>query len=300
MSEFQSPFYMKRNRSGMFTMSDANGQVVLGVPRTFDACIEMFEDHTGFDRAEVIDHDGRSLRASRFDINKRFEFLEQTTTMVAEGEVSSVIITGNAGIGKTHTVFEVLDDQLKLQDGVHYYVIKGHSSNMALYRAMYDYRNKIIVFDDCDSIFTGNNATASNLLKAGLDTHKRQRIVSWRTEMRGNDDLPQEFEFEGQIIFISNLQRKSLDQAVVSRSFFVDVTMNTTEKLDRIEFLSVKLCDGDEAKAKACFELLKDVVARYQCGEIITIRTFLRIITIHDSEHVRDWREFAEYTIVNQ
>jgi hypothetical protein len=43
---------------------------------------------------------------SEFSINQRFEFLEKFTNMVLDGVTASVIITGEGGLGKTHTVNE--------------------------------------------------------------------------------------------------------------------------------------------------------------------------------------------------
>ena len=52
-----------------------------------------------------------------FNINQRFNFLQDLTSMVVMGSTPSLIVTGEGGLGKTHTVTETikelnLDDEL--------------------------------------------------------------------------------------------------------------------------------------------------------------------------------------------
>lgn len=39
-----------------------------------------------------------------FNINERFDFLQDLTSMVVCGVTPSLIVTGEGGLGKTHTV----------------------------------------------------------------------------------------------------------------------------------------------------------------------------------------------------
>ena len=39
-----------------------------------------------------------------FNINQRFNFLQDLTSMVVRGTTPSLIVTGEGGLGKTHTV----------------------------------------------------------------------------------------------------------------------------------------------------------------------------------------------------
>jgi len=47
--------------------------------------------------------------ATKFDINKRFGFVEQLVKMVSTGVQASAIITGQGGLGKTYTVQKTLE-----------------------------------------------------------------------------------------------------------------------------------------------------------------------------------------------
>jgi len=55
------------------------------------------------------------MRKQRIDINKRFGYLRQLTTLVAKGSIPSAIITGEGGVGKTWTVQDSLQ-KMKLND----------------------------------------------------------------------------------------------------------------------------------------------------------------------------------------
>jgi hypothetical protein len=84
-------------------------------------------------------------------------------------------------------------------------------------------------------------------LKAALDTSKR-RMIHWNVDSVSlrKDDVPNQFEYKGSIIFISNLnfsrvrspKMKAHLEALMSRSHFLDLTVHTDrEKLLRIEDL---------------------------------------------------------------
>lgn len=184
----------------------------------------------------------------RFGINERFDFLSDFVNMVADRTCASLIITGEGGLGKTYTVNRTLaragltnaadaiglssDNVLvESQSRKVYSVIKGFSTPKGLYRTLYENRNRIIVFDDCDSVL--KDPVALNLLKGALDSYDK-RIISWNAESFGDDDLPRSFEFKGGVIFISNLPLFKIDQAIRSRAICVDLSMNVAQKLERM------------------------------------------------------------------
>jgi hypothetical protein len=134
-----------------------------------------------------------------FDINKRFTFLNQLTGLVVDGVSPSLIVTGEGGLGKTHSVMQVVND--KGLEKSEYVVFKGYSTARGLYNSLYDNNGKVIIFDDCDSIL--EDRVAVNILKSALDSYEK-RTISWMARMSRGDDYPQQFDFTGQIIFISN------------------------------------------------------------------------------------------------
>lgn len=191
---------------------------------------------------------GKVEKVERFNINQRFDFLEDFVNMVADRETASLLVTGEGGLGKTYTVNKALkaaglknsadeiglgsdDTMLESSSRKVYSVVKGYSTAKGLYRTLYENRNRIVIFDDCDSVL--RDPVALNLLKGALDSYDR-RIISWNAESFGDDDLPRSFEFKGGVIFISNYQIYKIDQAIRSRCICVDLSMNPTQKIERM------------------------------------------------------------------
>lgn len=239
------------------------------------------------------------IKPSRFNVNQRFAFIENVVDMVVSGESKSVIISGSGGLGKTYTVMarleaaELDDVDNPDADGGDYVVIKGYTTPKALYRLLYVNRDRIVVFDDTDSVW--DNPTSVSLLKAALDSYETRRLA-WLSEIRGNeeDDLPQSFEFTGKIIFVSNLSLTELDQAVLSRSLYVDVSMTAPEKVERIRAIAGAIRTDMKPEHKA--EALELLAEHAESIGDLNIRTYLKILEVR---HVgaKNWRELAEYII---
>lgn len=238
------------------------------------------------------------VKQSRFDINTRFQFIEDFTDDVIDGTSKSLIVMGSGGLGKTYTVIARLkaakltsDEDVPFGKPYAYTVIKGFSTPKSLYRLMYNNREKIIVFDDCDSVL--DNDVAINLLKAALDSYD-SRWVHWLSERSDDDDLPQRFEFKGKIIFVSNRSFESVDQAILSRADFVDVTMTPDEKIQRIKALAPHMAkDMEEEEIQeviAVLEKFKDEITD------LNLRTFLKVAKLRRKGDER-WADRAEYLI---
>lgn len=227
----------------------------------------------------------------RFDINRRFTFLEQLVDMVVVGSSNSLLVTGPGGLGKTHTVMErVKMSGLKEEDD--FKVIKGFSTPKSLYRAIYESSESLLIFDDCDSVL--EHATSLNILKGALDSHGDRRI-NWLTE-RSDDALPDEFCFRGSIIFISNKNINEIDQPILSRALFVDLTMTADEKIERMAAILTQVKPEVSLTIKReCLDLLRSLQARI--GDL-NIRTLLKIIDVRIARpDAPDWAELAEYCV---
>ncbi len=263
--------------------------------------IEEFIDQTG-EEARVDKNDSEvsekqaALRA-KFDIHKRYAFMDQMIKMVARGNTNSLIISGEGGTGKTHAVMDILKSE-KLVEGIHYEVIKGYSTAKAMYRALYNAQEKIVVFDDCDSVL--KDETSLNILKACLDSYDK-RMVHWRSE-RMDEDLPDVFEFKGSVIFITNRPVSKLSGPMLSRAFIIDVAMTEDEKVERIESILPNLTTkkdtlNEEQKFEA-FQLLSDM--RDDASDL-NIRTMQKMLTIREGVEEGDateWSELAEYAMM--
>jgi hypothetical protein len=237
---------------------------------------------------------------SEFGVNERFGFIERFVKMVAKGVSNSLIVSGPGGLGKTYSVINTLNKMGKTEMGIgdvdgDYVVFRGYSTAKAMYRELYENNGKIIIFDDTDSVL--KDVIATNILKAALDSYDK-RVISWGAEFKGEDDLPNKFEFVGRVIFISNLSIDKLPQAVVSRSLKCDVSMTTAEKVERIEY--VVMSDSfsgnfdDEVKVDVV-NFIKEHADRFTD---LNIRSALNIAKVRVNDEDGDWTRMALYMAV--
>ena len=185
-------------------------------------------------------------------ISERFEVLELMAQASTSGDVTSLIVSGPAGLGKSHTIEEVLNDWDPHEEN--HTIVKGYLRPPSLYRLLYQHReaNQVLVFDDADSIFF--DEVSLSLLKAACDSNKNRRI-SYMTEgtlLDGDADiLPRGFDFHGNIIFITNLDFDAMINkghklaphlsAMISRSHYIDLAMKTKrDYLIRIKHVIAK------------------------------------------------------------
>ena len=168
----------------------------------------------------------------------------------------------------------------------------GYSTPKGLYRLLYENKDGVLVFDDCDSVL--KDPVSLNLLKGALDSYSR-RIISWRADIR-DEDLPTSFEFKGRVVFISNLGSSQIDQAIITRSMAVDLSMTTQQKIDRMrhilesgEFMPEALKEH-KVDAIALIERLKDSVKE------LSLRTLIQVTKIRANAGA-NWANLAEYTI---
>jgi hypothetical protein len=238
---------------------------------------------------------------ARWDINQRFEFLEQLVTMVARGRAVSLIVCGPQGLGKTHTVRETLagcglEDASGFESEVgeeSYKFIKGYSTPKGLYRELFLNRDSVIVFDDCDDVM--KDATALNLLKGALDSHDR-RIINWNADLR-DDDLPRSFVFNGRVIFITNMKRARMNGALKSRAYIVDLDMTDAQKVERMGAIA-----GDDSfmptyEPEHKMDALALITELGDRVKELNLRTLQAVVRIRANGG--NWRALAEYTITN-
>lgn len=227
-----------------------------------------------------------------FSINEKFSFIEKLTNMIIKKEIPSLIITGDGGLGKTYTVISAIEKAGLGDDECVY--IKGYSTARGLYNNMYDNNGKLFVFDDCDSIL--DDKVAINLLKSALDSYDK-RTISWMAKMSRNDEYPQQFEFNGRIIFISNKRREKLNDALLSRSFFVDLSMTTDDKIERMEnILPTILPTYKISVKKDALSFLKDV--KDDTNTNLNLRSLIKVTKIINA-FPNEWRDLATYSIAN-
>jgi len=244
-------------------------------------------------------------KSNRFGINDRFGFVEKLVTMVATGVQPSAVITGEGGLGKTYTVTKTLmangykdiSDLADFQVGAVvqkskcFTMVKGYSTAKGLYRTLFENNNSVIVFDDCDAVL--KDPVALNLLKGALDSYGK-RIISWNADMR-DDDLPRSFNFEGRVIFISNMDQDKIDQAIRSRSMMIDLSMTLDQKIDRMEYIANLpefMPEYDKKVKTDALALIREIGTE---AKEISLRTLIAVCKIRASN--KDYKDLATYML---
>lgn len=177
-------------------------------------------------------------------ITKRFGAIDSCVRSVAAGDIKSMILSGTPGVGKTHevnTVLKELDDKAECD----FVFMSGRIKATGLYKLLYDNRfpNSVLVLDDMDSIFAYEDSL--NILKKACDL-KPSRKISWLSETKFTSDedgadIPRTFDYEGSVIFITNIDFDNLMRkdtklsphldALISRSLYINLGINTTREI---------------------------------------------------------------------
>ena len=174
----------------------------------------------------------------RTKLAERFGAMDKMAEATIIGNNKSLIISGPAGVGKSHGVMQIA---AKHEDaGYQISVIRGFVRPTGLYKTLYENRfpHCVIIFDDADSVFADD--IALNMLKTACDM-TRSRKLHWLAETRMEDEdgekMPRSFEFEGSIIFITNYDFDWLInkgnklsphfEAMISRSIYLDLAMKS-------------------------------------------------------------------------
>lgn len=181
-------------------------------------------------------------------IASRFAVLDEMSSACIAGNIRAMIVTGPAGIGKSHGVTTQME-KASMFDKIsgkrpRFEIVKGAISGIGLFATLYKYSDakNVLVFDDCD---VWEDQDALNVLKGALDSGKTRRI-SWNKDSRilREEGIPNTFNFNGSVIFITN---KTFDakkaskiqphlDALQSRCHFLDLTVNSErDKMLRIK-----------------------------------------------------------------
>tara|TARA_A100001035_G_scaffold201365_1_gene161676 strand:- start:1521 stop:2519 length:999 start_codon:yes stop_codon:yes gene_type:complete len=246
-------------------------------------------------------------------LRDRFDMLEDMTRACKKGDVKAMIVSGPPGVGKSFGVEKVLgkhDTIAALSDKpARYQVVKGAMSPIGLYCKLFNYADKdnVLVFDDCDSIFT--DELSLNILKAALDS-KKTRTIHWNTDSfkLRNEGVPDSFEFKGSAIFITNLKfdkakgkiREHL-MALESRCHYIDLTIDT----DREKMLRIKQItrDGMLNEYKLGDDVVQEIIDFVDINKNrlreLSLRTVLKVADLAKAFPTK-WEAMAENTVMKR
>lgn len=239
-------------------------------------------------------------------LNDTFDILKLMTEAASNGNAKAIIVSGAPGLGKSFTVEEVLKP---LGESCGY--VKGFTRPTGLYKALHEYQHagNVIVFDDCDSVFS--DEVSLNLLKAACDTLDTRSIsYGAETNMEAADGtkLPRKFEFNGAIIFITNLDFEQMIasgsklsphlEALMSRSHYINLGMHS--KRDYIVRIKQVVEAGMLTKrgisAEGQTEVMDWVFENVEKFRELSLRMIIKAADLYKSNH-SEWKRIASATL---
>lgn len=195
-----------------------------------------------------------------------FEDIENMVEFIAKGGSRSLILCGQGGIGKTFHVTKQLEKTLGEVGFKWNYHSGMKTTPLSFYKTCFLERKSCIVFDEADSALKNDDIVM--MLKPALDTSgsntmeysagTESMIGKTKNEIKDYSDyvdgeiadgaivtvgkpkagevkLPSKFFFEGQMIFISNMRPSEIEDAIKSRSIYIDVYLSATDMNNRIK-----------------------------------------------------------------
>jgi len=252
-------------------------------------------------------------------IATRFEILDDMSKACINGDIRAMIVSGPPGVGKSFGVETQLEkasmfDKLAGKR-VRFEIMKGAMTAIGLYCTLFKYSDakNVLVFDDCDSILQDD--LSLNILKAALDSGKRRRIC-WNSDsaMLRREGVPDQFEFKGSVIFITNLKFENLKskklqdhlEALQSRCHFLDLTIDT----ERDKMLRIKQVHRDSNDTGGLFkdydfaenegeEVLDFMWEKRSKLRELSLRMALKIADLVKVSP-RNWKMLAENTVMKR
>jgi len=231
-------------------------------------------------------------------LHERFTVLSDLAYAAVDGTIRGLIVSGPAGLGKSFTVEQVLNEYDP--EGVRSTQIKGYVRATGLLRALYEHRHPgcVVVFDDADSIFFDD--VSLNLIKAATDSSDK-RMISWMTEAKFEDQdgdiMPRRFQFNGTVIFITNYDMDAMIDkghklaphfgALVSRSHYIDLAMKTKrDYLIRIkQVVKAGLLDDYTEEQKS--DVMNFVIKNFDRLRETSLRMVLKIAKLRRANATR-------------
>lgn len=225
-------------------------------------------------------------------VREQFECAKSFTNLVLDGWQNAVLITGQPGIGKSHLVRDVMNTRSYV-DGVEYKWISGYTTAFGLYQALYENYDRVLVFDDCDSVFKDVNGL--NILKAALDS-KPVRTVNWLARRSEKSGIPTSFIYSGQIVFISNIFSENLDKALMDRCLHVNIKLSKNDLHEYIKDLLPMIEPTIDLKMKR--EVLDFLHASSTDSKQYSIRILMQAIRIRQGlKGMYSWQSVVKHLI---
>lgn len=246
-------------------------------------------------------------------IQKTFSVLDDLTAAMTDGTVSGLIVYGPAGISKTFSIRKVLQDKMFKhifkKDGPKYHVVSGYMRTPHLFVELWNNRKPtdVLVIDDCDSALQDQDSLM--LLKAALDTTEK-RVITYNavSPFLKKKGVPNTFEFEGSVIFITNTNFRNCNapklkdhlNAIMSRCHYLDIAITTDEeKFLWVKYISLnsKMLTDKGLSINEILDLLGYLETNIHRLNDLSLRAILKLADLF-AFNKQTWTDAAEVTML--
>lgn len=217
---------------------------------------------------------------------------------------NGLIVSGESGVGKSYITEQTLKTLSRKAVGA-----KGSIKNAkSVYKKLAEHReNKVIVFDDFDNVL--KNKETVNILKAALDDKKVRKVTYIDPEFipfnvytknpekyDKKNKIPDTIYFSSSIIIITNLKKRQIDSALISRSLNIDFIITKDEMMRYID----KKMDDILKEVPKNFKIeVYDYIQTFMSKlKRIDIRQFKKAVIIRTSNHPK-WKQWIKNMLIS-
>jgi len=241
--------------------------------------------------------------------NMRSDFADYINRIIRKRQRHG-IVKGAPGTGKSYTIGRMLNE-FGLKQGAaidcgryDYTIIKGSLTSAMLHAQLYFHRKpgKILILDDCRN--AEHDIDCLTALNSAMDTTNSIVTRERMGQMSINGMIiPNEFEFKGSIIIVSNLFGDNARAGGIRATRFSSILSRTQAFTvgngDRQSLMAqiLDLADNENLFPDATPEQLHEVfswaVARLHKFRDISIRHMLELVDLRTDPELKDWRRLG-------
>lgn len=249
-------------------------------------------------------------------MSETFNMLDLLTDACSKGTIRGLVVSGPPGIGKSFGVERTLEEAnmfrtIAAKDPL-YEIISGGVSPIGLYQKLYYNRGPehVTVFDDSDGVLFDEECIT--LLKAALNSGDRRKIC-WNKESRvlGNEDIPSSFDFEGSVIFLSNVDfERSISKAsrisahlaaIMSRCHYLDLEISSMrDRLLRIkQIVNAGMLNSFNLSKEQEMDIVTFIMDNSEYLREVSLRMVKKVADIVKTDP-KGWYALAEATTLSK
>lgn len=166
---------------------------------------------------------------------EKMEMIRMSVRAVTREYKISRLITGQPGIGKSYSVVE----ELKAEEANYVHITGGIKDAEALYLTLYkhNHQNMIVVFDDVNDILRKRQCI--EILRAAVTNEPERKIIyvdnPTKIILKGTKSYNPWMTFKSKVIIITNIPKKKIDTALLSRTSPIEVYASNEDVATYIE-----------------------------------------------------------------